>query len=105
MPVKNTQSAQSELINALAKLSTADSHHTIVFQVPLVDVTHNDPWVNVPFHVNGLVVQGGKVSKVTLNRSRLNWTTKTAQVEWNKRKAKSESDKAGQAIVDPASIY
>ena len=102
MPAKN---AQSELINALAKLSTADSHHTIVFQVPLVDVTHNAPWVNVPFHVTGLVFQGGKVSKVTLNRSRLNWTTKTAQVEWDKRKVKSDSDKASQAIVDPASIY
>ena len=102
MPAKN---AQSELINALAKLSTADSHHTIVFQVPLIDVTKNDPWVNVPYHVNGLVFQGGKVGKVTLKGSRLNWTTKAAQVEWDKRKVKSDIAKAGQAIVDPSSIY
>ncbi len=90
------------LVKAIAGVPSSAGKYTIVFQVDETAITRNDPWVNVPFHVKGLVIHGMQCSTVSLNKSRLNWTTGEAQAEWNKGKAKQ--NKAAKVAINPSSI-
>jgi len=97
-----TTATNTALVKAIAGVPSSTGKYTIVFQVDENAITVNDPWVNVPFHVKGLVIHGMQSSNISLNKSRLNWTTGEAQVEWNKGKAKQ--NKAAKAAINPASI-